>query len=864
MRPGITGRQRAWGRGILQPLMPGSSSRRRFSAPTQMALVALAVTLAASLVALGGAARWSLYVVLPGACLALALASSGARREGTALRLTPFGGVLLAAAVLTSLQLIPLPPSVQGVLSPHAASWRADTLVPLGLDRWRPLTTDAPSTARFLSLQVALFAAFLAAVHVARGREGRRRLLTVLGGTGALVAGVAILHLLLRAESLFGLYRFTEAAPPLPSFFGNPNHLASLLTLTALCAAGLALSARERPVALLWGLGFVLQGAAVALSLSRGGIVFFVVACGLYALWSWGLPAAGRVGGGRARAAQVAAGLVAVASVGAYVAWERLWGEWGTVDSLEKLGQSKASLWPMLARAASEHPWAGVGRGAFELGFMRHQTQWPDVVFTHAENLPLHLGLELGLLPAGALVCGAGFALWRCLRGRAFDTLELAALAGIAGLVLHDLFDFALELAAPALAVTLSLAVLSSRRSPSSDSRRPRTRLAHGLAPALLLVGGLSLHAGRHHHQDAEAGLAARLQAQVPAPQLLEAARPLLDRHPHDPLLFGLLAQAFSAGPGSSPQNALAFANRALRLRPLDAEAHLAAARALAKLGRRSQAMLEYRLAAQAGAPGALEEIAAQAREDEELWTAVPREPGPVVALAHGLNGRGRRAQARALLERARGELEPSSAATPLWVLAASWRLEDADAQGAQALAERALELDPGNAAAHRVRAEALAREGHRDRAIAALREALRTEVGNLELSLALVGHLVAEGDRQGAREVLQRASPFVSSIADRVRLLQAEAHLHAQQGRRAKALEALKTASRLQPENAALHYERARLYEKVGRPHQALEAVREGVRAEGTTRPDIEAWMTALQTRASGLLEVVDAPEPE
>ena len=841
--------------------MPDRQSRRRVSVSTKGALAALAITLALSLIALGGAARWSSAAVLSCALVALGLATHGAWREGTTPRLSPLAWVLVASTALTALQLLPLPPSLLALLSPHAAAWRAQTLVPLGLDAWRPLSVDAPSTARFLALQVALLAAFVAAAHVGRGREGRRQLLTVLAGTGVVLAGTGVLHLLLGADSLFGLYAFEEAAPPLPTFFGNPNHLAGFLTVTSLCTAGIALSTRERPRALLWALGFVLQGAACALSLSRGGLVFFAVSCALYALLLWGR----REERPRTRWMPVAAGLIAVMSVGAFVAWEGLAAEWSTVDSVEKLRGSKVSLWPMLAEAATEHPWAGVGRGAFALGFTSHQTQWPDVVFTHAENLPLHLAIEVGLLPAALLLLGAAFALWRSVRGRELDTLELAAVAALGGALLHDLFDFALEFAAPALAATLVLAVLARARSASAGAGRARvTKLIFAAAPVLLVVGALALFAGRHHHEDAEAALAQNLRAAVPAEQWMAQARPLLDRHPHDHLLYGLLAQAYSAGPGADPHNALAFANRALLLRPLDADAHLAAARALAKLGHRSQAMLEYRLAAQAHAPGALEEVAAQARTDEELWQAAPRQPSDVLLLAHALNGRGRKAEARALLDRARAELDATQAAAPLWILSASWSLEDGDAQKSLTLADEALKLSSQSPPAPRVRAEAMARLGRRDEALTALREALRADVGNLDLALALVHHLLAEGDRRQAREVLQRASPFVNTSAERVRLLQAEAQLHAQMGYRAKALDALKTASRLQPQNAQLHYERARLYEAVGRHAQALEAVQDGVRAEGTTRPDIAEWMSNLEARASRLLEVVDAPDTQ
>jgi Flp pilus assembly protein TadD len=856
--------------------MPDRSSRRRVSAFTRGAQLTLIVALLACTAALGGALPAALWVLVPLSALALALAALAAGREGVSLRLTGMGVVLLAACGLVALQLIPLPHGLHAWLSPAAADLRGFVLEPLGIHGWRPLTLDAPSTWRALGAHLAYAAVFIAATHVSRHRDARRQLLAGVAGVGALVAGIAVLHLLVDARSLFGVYRFQEAGPPLFTPFGNPNHLAGFLTLTALFALGLALTAKERGASILWGVAFVAQGACVLLSFSRGGIAFFAVAvlllCALL-LRQRGLgppaegkaPTAPRSPLWRVLAAPgfvwVLAALTAVGSVGAYLAWDQLVMEMRTVDSLEKIRQSKVDLWPMLAGSAAEYPWAGMGRGAFELAFSRHHTQWAGVVFTHAENLPLHVLAELGLVPGALLLLGALAAFVSALRGRGGDKLDLAVAAGLAGVLLHDLFDFALEMHAPAVAALLALGALCR---PAETSAVPRlTRIRLGPVPALLAaalvacVGAFALVAGRHHHLKAEASLLAMVKDRRPAPELLAAARPLIERHPADYYLHGLLAQAYSRGEGADPVNALAFANRALYLRPLDADAHRAAARALLRLGRRSQAMLEYRLAYEAHAPLVLDEIVRAARTVDELHAAVPHTPAAILQLAHQAHAQGRGADASALVDRAREELREHPDAAQLWVVASAWALSAGRADEALKLITEAAALDPRSPAIPRTRADVLARVGQRAQAIDSLEEALRRHVGNFELALALSAHLAADGQRHRARAALTRAAPFVSNNLDRARLLQAEGALLRAEGRNGKALEAFLSAARLQPENAGLHFEVARLYEQLQRPHDAIRAIREGTRLEGRVRPEVAAWTATLEARDRELSEL-------
>ncbi len=141
-------------------------------------------------------------------------------------------------------------------------AWGAVQAVPL--PGGRAISLDPPATGRDLAIGVAKLAAFAAAWHVA-GTRRRRDL--VLAGLGA--AGLAVAATVLGA-ALLGLGKLLEPRFP----FGNPNHLAGFLVLTAFPVLGLALRRRGQG-RLLWLMGFVLVVAPLFLSLSRGGIGAF-------------------------------------------------------------------------------------------------------------------------------------------------------------------------------------------------------------------------------------------------------------------------------------------------------------------------------------------------------------------------------------------------------------------------------------------------------------------------------------------------------------------------------------------------------------------------------------------------------------
>ena len=829
-------------------------SQRATSRYTLLAEVALAALVVLGPLSLGGAARWVLAPLVALSGVAAVLAGVGAKRQGQSVRFPLLAVPLAAGAALCAVQLVPLPAGLLGVLSPEAAALREFALVPLGLEGARPVSLDAPATWRELAKHLAYLLAFLAAVQVCRARDSRKRLLSVVAFTGAGVAVVGLGHALLGVQAFFGLMPWVHARPTLVTFFANPNHLAGFLGLSSTVALGLALHTRPRQRALPYALAALASGLGVVLSLSRGGIAFFVFGQALLALL---LVRRRREGQGRAvpvwaRSAAVL-GLLAVLAVGGYATADGLWAEARSVDSVEEVRHSKVALWPMLAGAARAFPVLGMGRGAFEAAFPRYQTEANPNTLTHPENAVLQVAAEWGV-PGLLLLAVAVWGFARLLRRGGLESYELAALSAVAALALHNLFDFSLELPACAVAVLVVLASVARPREGARVEGQPGglrpTPLLLATGAALAAVGLVALGPGRHHLADAEAELAGLVTSKAPVAEVRARGLALMERHPADYLLYRLVASAHAAAGREEAAVALAFVNRALYLAPVDAASHRVAARALLALGRPAQGFLEYRLAYEAGDGGALySEALPRARRLEDLTRLTPDVPEVAVRMGDLLAGTpGRQELALAYLAWAREHFEGRPGVAALWTREARVRLGMGEpAAAARAWAEVA-RLEPDARDTHLLHAQVLRARGEGPEALRLLEQLLSRFPADVELAFTLASWQLDASLTRRAKATLEAVSPFLTNYSQRARLFALEAVCLEREGLYSLAAERLQSAARLAPGPDAW-FALARMQEKLRRYDAAARSVHEGLRLlPPEARKDALAWVARLE----------------
>jgi tetratricopeptide (TPR) repeat protein/O-antigen ligase len=665
----------------------------------------------------------------------------------------------------------------------------------------------------------------------------------VLALCGLAVALCGYGHLLTgQTRELFGVYRFSSD-PPFLTPFGNRNHLAGFLALAGTVALGLALAERRREAAVGWGVAALMMGVAVLLTFSRGGIASFVV--------TWvavgSLVLARRSGGLRAAAPWVI--ILGTLVFAGLLAFEQLAERAQSVGSAAGLQDSKLDFWPSFARAAWAYAGAGMGRGAFELGYAPFQARLLNFTFTHPENIVLQWWAEAGTLSLGLLLVLIGWVgrrIWRGLRG---TTLELVAFIGLGGLLLHDGVDFALELSGPLTSAALVAGLLASTG--DSMTRRPVRLASLGVVGVISMVAVLAASKGIPRHTAAEARLAESVEHRTAPAEVQRLALELIDRHPADWVLYSLMAR-HEANRGSAA-NALAWVNRVLFLRPADARAHVAAGHALLRLGKRQQALLEFKNSFELGDRTALALALGVAAKDDAFDRLLVRERGWLTE-AHGwLVGSGAVRDATRLLEIALRDAASEDVRVEALVLLADTEARSESPARALEYLARLPESERDSARAELIRGFALWKSGRADEAVQLLETRLVREPGNVDAARLLVDVLVAEGRVPTARQVLERLRPFVTSQPTRLSLSLAEARLWETEGRWSKALELVQTASRAEPQRADLHYWVATLFERLGATRSAVEEIQEGRRVdtpEGASRQ--EDWLRKLTNTAT------------
>lgn len=789
-------------------------SRVRLTNPARVLLVALVVL---TPVGLGGVLDWVAPLALAVALNALTLAL--VHRHDA--RIPPIALLPLAMLALCLFQLIPLPPALLHLLSPDAESLREFALVPLGFDRWRPISLDTGATWAEVVKALLYFITIVAAYHAASTRTGTPWLIGAVAAVGPAFVAIGLLHALFGVEALFGLYTFKEAHPALLTPFGNPNHLAGLLILSGSACTGLVVESTERSRRVAWALAWFACCGGVLISGSRAGIGVFVLT--QLALLGWVAFTMRRRDAGkvRGRVLTLGATVLAALTVGAFALGERLYARFTDTATL----RLKVLEWPHALELAKDYWRFGVGRGGFVLAFSKYYAEHSGKTFTHPENIVLQWVGELGI-PLGLLMLAFGaWLLGRLIWSRRGSLLELSPLVGVAAVAVHNLADFSLEYPGVTVPLCVVLGVAAA-----ADEREPyRLNRVWVLVPAVL-VGGLAVFLTGESFRAAETQLRQLYAGARQASQVTVPAKRRIEKHPADYLLYTYAAAAEVGLKGGDPQNALAYANRALALNPNDPSAHYAAARALVALEHRSQALVEYHLALEV-TPGRGElvtEADAYAQSLDEVRALGGDDPLLLAELARATPLKG---DATALLmsEAAAKNGAPAELtleAVNLWVALGKVEIASEQLDGAFSREPPSPDLFLARSRLEQARHDTAA-------AARALDDGLTKWPGQFDLTLERVRMELADHRHGPATKLLQQASAVAVRPDQRLELTLVEAQVDLEMGRLNRAIELYQGAVLRFP-STRTHQTLASAYLKAGRYDDAISELHAAEHYEG------------------------------
>lgn len=585
----------------------------------------LSVATVGSLLALGAVHVTALLVIVPCGFAAGVLAIA---REGRTRLPTP-AGILVGLSAFSALQALPLPMGWLEWLDASSAGIWKSALQPLGEETARASISLDPGASMVESLKWLCYASVFIAGAGVTARRSLRWVCGLIFGAAVLAALTTLAHRLVGAEAFLGVYRPVYAAPKFAAApLLNANNLAGYLNLGAFVGIGLIVSRRQVLPIWLMGLGVAVVVGVSAASGSRAGLtaLLFGVAVTILTLKL-------RRFEGRSMPRAVT-WLVAAALLGGLVLFV-LGADRDVRHALFEEGAEKLALISWTRPLVAQHPWLGVGRGAFETAFPAYRADQGHHIYQFAENFVMQWccewGIPVSLVAMGGLV-------W-CLRparlGIGRSPLAFVSFIGVLVLLAQNLLDLALEIPAVSIALFTLLGALwaggnSEERGASLDlgwTRQPG--LVLGLASLAIWTSALLV--GTHTAIRDRRSIAAALRA-LPATvdeaaagraELRDQLRRAIHRHPADPFLP--LVGALSAR--IAGDNPLPWLSRAIERDPMGGRPYLVLANELAERGVKLQALLSIRQAIEREAALARTgvRLAVTLSQDfDELKSAVP------------------------------------------------------------------------------------------------------------------------------------------------------------------------------------------------------------------------------------------------
>ncbi len=721
----------------------------------RIALILVASVLVVAPFALGGAPRWAICIT---SLLSAAAAASFVFSRREMATISPLLAFVGLAALLTLLQVVPLPAAVVALLSPgkHQLVVENARALDHAPPSWTPLSLDPPATLLELAKLCGYVAFAYAALRVAASEARRTWMLMVVAGVGAAMAATALIHVLLDLDKVFGLYqpKQTLKRPTLAPLL-NHNHLSALMAMSAPIALGLAFTVKGH-LRLAW-IGVLALCAGVGfLAESRGGAIALVIGLAVV-----GVVAMLQLRGPRSAARMSLTDKVAIAAVamsslvlvGIFTAGGVLRDLASTRMSEVGAADSRFAAWRSSSSLLQEYPLSGIGRGSFEMASTRvHDSR--AAVYPHVENEYLQAVVDWGFLGAAALALILVWLAVNAARAARASLLEAGALGGIVALAVENFTDFSLWMPGIAYPALATLAVLLSAPLVADSKTKNWWRPARitGIVAVATVVAIAASPVGKGAWVETKSVAAAQSQG-TPADAVGRAER-AFERHPSHYAAAGLLAQALF---NARDRRAIAVANRALELHPTSGELHLLTGRMLLASQQRDQARSAYASALRyLPRRETLDEILAVFPDDASAVRAMPLEPTMIRDWADQLRQRNRVPLALAFLQRYLTYFPDDG---PIHLHTAAAALDGDQISLAAEAAKRAYDLDP-NVAATIMLAKVRLRQNDPAQARSVLESRLdQTHLEpheRVELTLMACEVLVSEGNPDAARHRLR------------------------------------------------------------------------------------------------------------
>jgi hypothetical protein len=558
-----------------------------------------------------------------------------------------FSLVFLGLAAWTMVQLLPWPARVLGFLAPrNLLLWR-ETLQPLqpSLDRWFPISL-APELTRLEVVKWLVYAVFAWAGLSIGQRNGIKRVALVTLILSMLALSYNTIHALFGLKKLFGVFQ-TELAVkgwdlgPLL----NSNHFSAYLSLGVFSGVALLYEERSQPGSetALKLVSVIALIIGILVAASRAAVVALVI--GAVLVW-WVQYQPKKPHRKRHQSANPPSKwwipLVFIVGLGLALYGFRE----QVLQGLSQKDMSKLKAFRDCLPMIRDHWKVGIGRGAFDGSFFAYRSYQDYLSWTHPENILIQWCVEWGVPVTMVALGSISWIVWRS-PGLRTDLPTKIFGIGILINIVHNMFDYSLEIPAIAALVAFQLGALEgtprASRSVSSGKSVNRgfswhdVRVYQFLGTLLLIVTfGVSLFLRRPYFYSQARTELFQWSKQEVIYEPDNYLRKWIVRFPTDPYL------RFVGGNikyRTNPQQAMGWYAASLQRGPFLGPAHMGVARVLARMGLRSQAMLETKNAINndASVVGQASQLAVfLAQNPEEVLAVQPKNSQVAIAFLMG------------------------------------------------------------------------------------------------------------------------------------------------------------------------------------------------------------------------------------
>jgi O-antigen ligase len=309
-----------------------------------------------------------------------------------------------------------------------------------------------------LSRLTIYFMIFLMTALGPRTHQQVHSLVRMLAIFGFVLALFAVTQKALWNGKLYWFRELTHGGSPLGPFV-NRNHFAGWMCMVAPLSFGIGFLTRSTGRKIRYIFFAVVMAITIFFSLSRGGIISFLVgAATLMLVAGWSTPS---------RKALVPI-LISVTALFVYLIYI------GIGPIIQRFAQSgissheRLSVWSAAVTAFRDFPFFGTGLGTFQHIFPMYKPDGIMMFYQHAHNDYIEILLEFGIVGTLLVLLFLGLACKRILdtrwRGRE-RYLKAAFVASLTSVTVFSIFDFNLHVPSNAILLSfiLGLAVAMSR-----------------------------------------------------------------------------------------------------------------------------------------------------------------------------------------------------------------------------------------------------------------------------------------------------------------------------------------------------------------------------------------------------------------